>query len=165
MSCSDAGGDSRANALTAALQIWAGVPRLWALPPTSRPPAANESMASATTPARIRRIDLPLSVPEPKYLYLRSRPTRPRPSYLLSERCATQLRPTRVSERPAAAGHDRWSRDGDSNPGPAHYEQSEAERCAHRPDRQPCADHPGTETPELSAELARRGCAATPFEW
>jgi hypothetical protein len=40
--------------------------------------------------------------------------------------------PDLVTVQREAAGQRRWSRDGDSNPGPAHYEQSNAERCAHR---------------------------------
>jgi hypothetical protein len=48
---------------------------------------------------------------------------------LLNERCANDARDIRVAVRCVVAGHTAGSRDGDSNPGPAHYEQSKAQRC------------------------------------
>jgi hypothetical protein len=54
---------------------------------------------------------------------------------LLCERCAQRSSPDRGTVRREVAGQEDESRDGDSNPGPAHYEQFQAERCAHQRDR------------------------------
>jgi hypothetical protein len=75
---------------------------------------------------------------------------------LLNERCANDPRSTRAAVRCIVAGHKAGSRDGDSNPRPAHYEQFQAQRCAHRRNRSWHADRWGAAGAELSAELARR---------
>ena len=64
-------------------------------------------------------------------------------------------RPIEVAVRRKPLVTRAGSREGDSNPRPAHYEQSDAQRCA---DPRRCFWHAartGTETVELSAELAR----------
>jgi hypothetical protein len=52
----------------------------------------------------------------------RSKPRVPATSEPLYERSATCSSIDRVTVRREVAGHDVGSRDGDSNPGPAHYE-------------------------------------------
>jgi hypothetical protein len=78
-----------------------------------------------------------------------------KPSEPLCERCAKCSSPDRGLVRRETAGHDAGSRDGDSNPGPAHYEQFQPERCAHRHCRLRGTASRGAASAELSAELAR----------
>jgi hypothetical protein len=67
----------------------------------------------------------------------------------------SKLRRSNKTFQCISAGQEVLSRDGDSNPGPAHYEQSHAERCARRRYRRQYAEPAGAAGAELSAELAR----------